>query len=166
MHALRLHPLSFPPPLCTVASRLERLSTALDLPLDTVLRLAARHEPLLAVDPATLRRRLSVLSQQALRLPPHAAAAALAASPELLTWPAARLAAAADAMWAALATRGLAPAAVLQARPDLLTQSAATIAAKLDTLPQLLGMSSRAVRALVSRRPELLRRSPEQLRSR
>lgn len=134
--------------------------------MNLLLRLAARHEPLLAVPPSQLRLRLLILSQQALGLPMHDAAAALAAAPELLSWSAARLAAAAEAMRAVLSARGLQPSAILRARPDLLTQSAITVGAKLDALPSVLGLSSRVARQLVSRRPDLLRRSPEQLRAR
>jgi hypothetical protein len=149
-----------------VADRLEGLSQALELPLDVVLRLAARHEPLLLAPPAQLRQRLEVLARQALRLEPQDAAAALEAAPDLLTWPVPRLEAAAEAMWAVLGARGLQPAAVLQARPDLLAQSPVTVAAKLDALPAILGLSGRAARQLVSRRPDLLRRSSDQLRRR
>jgi hypothetical protein len=153
-------------PATSVAARLEGLSEALDLPLDVVLSLAARHEPLLLASPPQLRARLSVLSQQALRLPPRDAAAALTAAPELLAWPAPRLAVAAEAMCAVLSSRGLQPAPMLQARPDLLAQSPITVASKLDALPAALGLSARAARQLVSRRPELLRRSSDQLRRR
>jgi hypothetical protein len=150
----------------TVIERLEQFSAALDLPMDLVLSLVSRHEPLLAVPPPQLRRRLAIISQQALRLPVQDTAEALAAAPQLLAWPELRLEAAAQGMWAALAARGLQPSAVLRARPDLLTQAPATVAAKLDALPALLGLSARAARQLIGRRPDLLRRSPKQLQRR
>jgi hypothetical protein len=145
--------------LPAVTSRLQDMASCLELPLDLVVPLVARHEPLLLQPLQQLPARLSLLSS-ALQLPPRNAAELLAASaPQLLATPLHKLQSNLAQLQRVLTSRGLDANELLQERPDLLAQSPASIEAKLEQLPRALGMSRQHVRQLVGECPQLLRRS-------
>lgn len=140
-------------------SRLEGIAECLELPLDLIVPMVARYEPLLLQQPQELPARLQLLSA-ALQLPPSTAAELLAtAAPQLLATPLRKLQSNLGQLARVLSSRGLKPAEILQDRPDLLCQSPASVALKLEELPGALGMSRQLVRQLISRCPQLLRRS-------
>jgi hypothetical protein len=142
-----------------VARRLRALATALGLPLDEAVAMAARHERLLLLDASVLPARLAAAAG-ALQLQPRDAAALLAArAPGLLAMPAPTLTANAAGLARVFTARGLDAAAVLRARPDLLTQRAGSVEAKLEALPAALSMTRSRVRGIVAAAPGLLRRS-------
>ncbi|KAF6261727.1 hypothetical protein COO60DRAFT_733722 [Scenedesmus sp. NREL 46B-D3] len=150
----------------TVTSRLQDMASCLELPLDVLVPLVARHEPLLLQPLQQLPPRLSLLSS-VLQLPPRNAAELLAAAaPQLLATPLQKLQSNLVQLQRVLSSRGLDANELLQERPDLLAQSPASIEAKLEQLPRALGMSRQHVRQLVAESPQLLRRSVSTLQHR
>lgn len=142
------------------------MATCLELPLDLVVPMVARHEPLLLQPLQQLPPRLSFLSS-ALQLPPRNAAELLASSsPQLLATPLQKLQSNLTRLQRVLGSRGLDAVELLQERPDLLAQSPASIEAKLERLPGALSMSRQHVRQLVAECPQLLRRSVSTLAQR
>ncbi|WIA40140.1 hypothetical protein OEZ86_013539 [Tetradesmus obliquus] len=152
--------------ILTVTTRLQDMATCLELPLDLVVPMVARHEPLLLQPLQQLPPRLSFLSS-ALQLPPRNAAELLASSsPQLLATPLQKLQSNLTQLQRVLGSRGLDAVELLQERPDLLAQSPASIEAKLERLPGALSMSRQHVRQLVAECPQLLRRSVSTLAQR
>jgi hypothetical protein len=149
-----------------VTNRLQDMASSLELPLDLLVPLVARHEPLLLQPLQQLPPRLSFLAS-ALQLPPRNAAELLSATaPQLLATPLVKLQSNLSQLQQVLSSRGLDAIELLQERPDLLAQSPASVEAKLEQLPRALGMSRQHVRQLVAECPQLLRRSVATLQQR